>query len=77
MLFPFPEPDFSNEIFGLYAHSAKEMPGGFQRRAALSFSAPGHPIGASSSLLAWGSIGEQRSTWHTILLAKSSVLYLL
>jgi len=32
--------------------------------------APGHPIGASSSLLAWGSIGEQRSTWHTILLCK-------
>ena len=33
--------------------------------------APGHPIGASSRLLAWGSRGEQRSTWHTILLARS------
>ena len=87
VLFSISEPSILNEIIGLYAQSAKEMPGGFQRAQNIRWmfvlrrpkrsedggallSARGHPIGASSSLLAWGSIGEQRSPWHTIFRRK-------
>lgn len=70
MPFLFSEPDISDGIIRFVRTTGEENIRRFPKEGRALLSDPGHPIGASSSLLAWGSIGEQRSTWHTIFRRK-------